>query len=163
MQVSCRSEQTCRTSCSSTGRMLCHDDAPIWTGLTMKTGENCPNYRDFCSDRKFWPRTHPNLKNGPKTSCLLFLRGDLKSNFRLPGNFIPVGQIFPVNSSNRAASSAWPCGGWASFPRKSSSLLMVWCMMRTLKMPEDARSLQSMLDQDRLKSTFGFAQEAYSK
>ena len=30
-------------------------------------------------------------------------------------------------------------------------------------MPEDARSLQSMLDQDRLKSTFGFAPEAYSK
>ena len=41
--------------------------------------------------------------------------------------------------------------------------IAVCCMMRTLKMPEDARSLQSMLDQDRLKSTFGFAPEAYSK
>ena len=39
MQVSCRSEQTCRTSCSSTGRMLRHGGAPIWTALTVKTGE----------------------------------------------------------------------------------------------------------------------------
>ena len=62
MQVSCRSEQTCRTSCSSTGRMLRHGGAPIWSGLTVKTGENGPNYRDFFSDWKFWPRTHPNLK-----------------------------------------------------------------------------------------------------
>ena len=36
VQVSCRSEQICRTSCSSTGRMLCHGGAPIWTGLTVK-------------------------------------------------------------------------------------------------------------------------------
>ena len=39
MQVSCRSEQTCRTSCFSIGRMLCHGGAPIWTALTVKTGE----------------------------------------------------------------------------------------------------------------------------
>ena len=39
VQVSCRSEQTCRTSCSSTGRMLRHGGAPIWTALTVKTGE----------------------------------------------------------------------------------------------------------------------------
>jgi len=45
-----------RTSCSPTGRMLCHGGAPIWSGLTVKTGENCPNYcyRDFSSDRKIW-------------------------------------------------------------------------------------------------------------
>ena len=61
MQVSCRSEQTCRTSCLSTSRILCHGGEPIWTSLTVKTGKNCPNYRDFCSDRKFWPRTYPNL------------------------------------------------------------------------------------------------------
>ena len=66
VQVSCRSEQTCRTSCSSTGRMLRHDGAPIWRGLTVKTGENCPNYRDFCSDRKIW--NHLSLKcNGKKS------------------------------------------------------------------------------------------------
>ena len=34
------------------------------------------------------------------------------------------------------------------------ALLVVWCMMRTFKMPEDVR-MQSMLEQDRLKSTFG--------
>ena len=39
MQVSCRSEQTCRTSCFSIGRMLCHGGAPIWTALTVETGE----------------------------------------------------------------------------------------------------------------------------
>jgi hypothetical protein len=38
--------------------MLCHGGAPIWSGLTVKTEGNCPN-RDFCSDRKSWPRTHP--------------------------------------------------------------------------------------------------------
>ena len=25
-------------------------------------GENGPNYRDFCSDQKFWPRTHPDTE-----------------------------------------------------------------------------------------------------
>jgi len=43
--------------------MLRHGGAPIWSGLTVKTGENGPNYRDFFSDWKFWPRTHPNLKS----------------------------------------------------------------------------------------------------
>ena len=53
--------------------MLCHGGAPIWTGLTVKTGENCPNYRDFCSDRTFWPRTHPNLNaHSPLINSALF-------------------------------------------------------------------------------------------
>jgi len=61
VQVSCRSEQTCRTSCFSIGRYAPPWRAPIWTALTIKTGGKCPNYRDFFSDWKFWPRTHPNL------------------------------------------------------------------------------------------------------
>ena len=43
------------------------------------------------------------IKGGPKPSCLLFFRGDFKSNFRLSGIFVPVGQFFPARSSNRAA------------------------------------------------------------
>ena len=43
------------------------------------------------------------FKGGPKPSCLLFFRGDFKSNFRLSGIFVPVGQFFPASSSNRAA------------------------------------------------------------
>ena len=45
----------------------------------------------------------PVFKGGPKPSCLLFFRGDFKSNFRLSGIFVPVGQFFPARSSNRAA------------------------------------------------------------
>ena len=92
MQVSCRSEQTCRTSCSSTGRMLRHGGAPIWSGLTVKTGENCPNYRDFFFDWKIWPRTHPNLKillknpppPPPSPALTVRSRGELGSPCRRP-------------------------------------------------------------------------------
>jgi hypothetical protein len=43
------------------------------------------------------------IKGGPKPSSLPFFRGDFKSNFRLSGNFVPVGHFFPASSSNRAA------------------------------------------------------------
>ena len=43
--------------------MLRHGGAPIWSGLTVKTGENGPNYRDFFSEN-FGPGPIRTLSGG---------------------------------------------------------------------------------------------------
>ena len=109
MQVSCRSEQTCRTSCFSIGRMLCHGGAPIWTALTVKTGEitgiSFPT-------GKVGPGPIRTVRVDLNPLPVLFSEKDFKSNFRLSGNFVPVGQFFSGQPLNflQIGSRKWGVG-----------------------------------------------------
>ena len=109
MQVSCRSEQTCRTSCFSIGRMLCHGGAPIWTALTVKTGEITGI---SFSTGKVGPGPIRTLRVDLNPLPVLFSEKDFKSHFPLSGNFVPVGQFFSGKPLNflQIGSRKWGVG-----------------------------------------------------